>query len=65
MKFNKDILRNKLIGKQQDIRFESEEDDGAAEYYGELQSIINVIDSGASDEEIIKACEYVGENYEQ
>lgn len=61
---SRESLRIKLIKKQQNIKYESNEDEGAAEYFGELQSIINVIDSGASDDDIKKACEWVGESYE-
>jgi len=61
---DKHSLRKKLITKQQAIKFESEDDEGASDYFGELQSIINVIDAGASEVEIKKACEWVGESYE-
>lgn len=64
MSTHKDSLRKKLVSKQQNIKYESSEDEGAAEYYAELQSIIKVIDSGASDDDIKKACEWVGESYE-
>lgn len=40
---------------------ESDEDEGAAEYYGEVNSVIMVIEAGKSDAEIIAAAEWVGQ----
>ena len=54
--------RQYLVNKQNNIKFESEEDDGAAEYHGELQSIIDVIDSGAMVHKIQEAADWVGES---
>lgn len=50
-----------LKEKQKAIVWESEDDEGAGNYYGELQSIIDVCEYG-TEEEIRAAAEYVGES---
>lgn len=60
---NLNDLKAHLIKKQQGIIFESADDEGAAEYHGELQSIIEVIDSGADIKAVKEACEWVGETF--
>lgn len=57
----KQEYRRHLVLKQRAIIFESEEDEGAAEYWAELQSIIDVIDSGAMIHKIQQAADWVGE----
>ena len=49
-------LKNRLAA----IEFESEEDEGAAEYYGEVDSVIQVLTANKSDEAIIDAAILVG-----
>ena len=53
--------RQKIKSKQENITPESDEDEAAGEYYGELQSILDVIDRGASCEDIKKTANWVGE----
>lgn len=55
---NKEQFRNLIVEKQRSIVFESQDDEGAAEFYGELGSIIDAIDNGL---DVRKACEWVGE----
>jgi hypothetical protein len=57
-------LLKRLRDRQDAIIFESEEDEGAAEFYGELQSVIDAIESGKSEAEVKAACSHVGETYE-
>jgi len=57
----KQEYRRHLTLKQKSIVFESEEDEGAAEYWADLQSIIDVIDSGAMIHKIQEAADWVGE----
>lgn len=57
-------LLEKLKNKQRNIRYESSEDEGAAEYYAELQSVIDVIENGGDEQAVRKACEWVGVAYE-
>ena len=45
------------------IVYESSEDEGAAEFEVELQSVLDVIEKeGSTDEEIVKAADWVGVN---
>jgi hypothetical protein len=39
---------------------ESDEDEGAAEFWGEIQSVIDVLDRGGTDVEVIEAARWVG-----
>jgi hypothetical protein len=41
---------------------ESDEDEGAAEYAGEVNSVIMAIKAGKSDEDVIAAAEWVGQD---
>ncbi len=54
-------FKKHIINKQSKIVYESDEDEGAAEYYGELQSIIDRINKGSDEKEIRQACDWVGE----
>lgn len=57
------ILIADLTAKQSKIHHESDSDEGAMEYWAELESIIvTARDPNASDEDVIKAAEWVGEN---
>lgn len=61
MKLDRDANLKKLISAQKAIIYESSEDEGAAEFHGELQSVIDVVSSGIStDDDIRKAAEWVG-----
>lgn len=53
--------RRALIQRRDSVVHESDEDDAASEYQGEIQSIIDVIDCYGTIEEIKKAAEWVGE----
>jgi hypothetical protein len=49
-----------LRARQNAIEFESDEDEGAAEHYSEIQSVIDAIDGGQSDKQIFSTAEMVG-----
>jgi hypothetical protein len=55
---NRAQFREYIANKQKAIVYESDEDEGAMDYYGELQSIIDAIDNGTDVE---AACSWVGE----
>lgn len=59
----KSQYRQFLTSRQAAIRPESSEDEAAAEYFGEIQSIINVIDKGGMFHKIQQAAEWVGEPF--
>lgn len=60
---NRVEILKKLIAAQNDIVPESAEDEGAAEYYSEIQHVIDAItDERKSDQQIIEAASYVGIN---
>ena len=48
-----------VLAKQKAIQFESSEDEGAAEYYAELESIVEACDTGDLNK-VIEAAKYVG-----
>lgn len=56
----KSQVRQKLVDMQNAIKYESDEDEGAMEYYGEIQSVIDVIDAGGNEAAIKKAADWVG-----
>lgn len=56
---NREQLLKELKSKQAAIVYESNEDEGAAEYHGEIQSVIDAIEAGKTDEEIIEARAWV------
>ncbi len=46
---------------QNEIIFDSDEDEGAAEYYGEVQSVVDALTiEGATTESVEKAADWVG-----
>lgn len=57
---NRTELLLKLKNTQKAIVPESDEDEAAGEYHGEVQSVIDVIEAGGTDEEIQKAADWVG-----
>lgn len=57
---NKQEFKKHLYSKIDGVVFESEDDDAAAEYIGELNSIIEAIEGG---KDVKAACEWVGETY--
>ena len=59
MNIHKVKTMRKLQARQAAIRPESDEDEGAAEHYAEIQSVIDVIEKDGSDQEIKAAAEYV------
>lgn len=60
MSINREQLLKDLKQKQKAIVPESSEDEGAAEHYAEIQSVIDVIEKNGTDEEIQKARDWVG-----
>lgn len=50
----------KLKSYQANINFESEEDEGAAMFYGEIESIINALETMPNDRDVINVAEQVG-----
>ena len=52
---------NSLREGQRDIKYRSDEDEGAHEYHAELQSIVDAIEADHTDKVILKAAEWVGE----
>lgn len=59
---DREATRKVLKARQNAIRYESEDDEGAAEFWGELQSVIDAITPYAIDDEILQAANYVGES---
>lgn len=60
-KINRTDTLKRLIDMQHDIRFESEEDEGAAWFFAEIESlIIELKDNAKSDDQIVIAADYVG-----
>ena len=59
----KSQYRQFLKNRQAAIIPESNEDEAAAEYFGEIQSIIDVIDKGGMFHKIQQAAECVGEPF--
>ncbi len=53
-------FKKHLQAKQNAIKYESDEDEGACDYHAEIQSIIDAIEAGI---DVKKACEWVGEEY--
>lgn len=49
----------KLKARQSAIIYESDEDEGAADYFGEIQSVLNTITTATSVKDIEKAAEWV------
>lgn len=49
-----------LEAEQRAIVYESDEDEGAAEYYGEIQSVIDVLKGNTTDKECFDAANWVG-----
>lgn len=61
MSINRQEVIQKLSVKQSCIKFESDEDEGAAEYFSELQSVIDVLrNQSSTDQDIINAANHVG-----
>lgn len=60
MSIDRQELLKKLKYQQEAIVPESSEDEGAAEHYAEIQSVIDVIEKNGTDEEIQKARDWVG-----
>ncbi len=56
-------FRAHIRAKQSAIIFESADDEGAADYSGELQSILDVIDKCGDLAAIEAACNWVGESF--
>lgn len=52
--------RQHLVKRQSAIVYESEDDEGAMDYYGEIQSVIDAIDQGG---DVKAAADWVGEAY--
>jgi len=52
-------IKTMVLAKQKAIQFESSEDEGAAEYYAELESIVEACDTGDLNK-VIEAAKYVG-----
>lgn len=52
--------REHLLKLQAGIKYESEDDEGAAEYHGEIQSVIDAIDNG---QDVRAAANWVGISY--
>lgn len=59
-KLNRLQILEKLKAEQAAIVYESDEDEGAQEFYGELQSVIDAINEGRTDKEIQDAANWVG-----
>lgn len=58
-------IKAKALADQKAIRYESDEDEGAAEHHAELQSVIDAVDEVLADEfgdaqDVYDACENVG-----
>ena len=56
---NRPGLLNHLKAMQGRIEYESEEDEGAQEFYGEIQSVIDAVKAGKTDAEIQDAADWV------
>jgi hypothetical protein len=61
---DKQALKNKILKAIEDIRPESDEDEAAMEYEAELTYVLNTIDRGGSEYDIVSACEHVGVSIE-
>lgn len=60
MKIDRESSLFKLNKRQSEIIYESDEDEGAQDHFGEIQSVICVLlDKLASDEDIVKAAQWV------
>lgn len=60
MKVDRVKTLNNLIKRQKAIKYESNEDEGAAEHFAEIESCIIAIKSNYSDEAILGALAHVG-----
>lgn len=60
-KINRSKTLSKLISMQRDIQFESDEDEAAAWFFAEIESLIIVVkDQSKTSDEIVIAADYVG-----
>jgi hypothetical protein len=60
MTLNRNETLRKLVFAHTAVEFESPDDEGAMEHLAELESVMTAFDEKKSDEEIIKAAEWVG-----
>lgn len=51
---------NKLKARQAAIQYKSVEDEGAAEYYAEIESVIMALEQRKSDAEVVEAAAWAG-----
>lgn len=55
-------FKKHLISNQANIRFESPDDEGAAEYWGQLDYLIELINNqNVTDQQIKEECDNLGE----
>lgn len=59
-KINRNAILAKLQTEQSRIRYESDDDEGAAQWHGDLQSVIDALESNKTDQQILDAAAWVG-----